>query len=147
MTLQAARKALATFNVEFTARMERERERQSSALRRAVDEEVWALHDAKWSISKICREYGTKDFRTVKAILDRRVVVTLDAADSEAQITRDGDHLYSITVGDETVEFEWDEESHAAVFFFGKFNANSELVKELRRENNVYAAQIEAIQE
>jgi len=136
-----ARMAIVTARKTFEEVKEREWDELSARLRIALEDAVFAAKDAGQSIAAIARDYGTTDRGTIYRILARRA----DTAEpSAANVTRNGD-IYSITVGNETVQFSWDEEFHYAWMFHGTFNPDSALVEELRKENNAYTAQIEAI--
>ena len=138
-----ARMAIVTARKTFDDAKEREWEELSARLRIALEDAVYSAKDSGMSVAAIAREYGTQDRGTIYRILARRADATENAA-TAANVTRNGD-FYSVTVGNETVLVEWDFDYHAVLMFHGDFNPNSPLVAELRKENNAYAAQIEAI--
>src|SRR4051812_14676423 len=113
MSLSDARKRLQAFNVEFDARMEAQRKVESAALRAAVEAEVWRMHDAGISIAKIMQEYGTKDFRTVKNIIEKRQSV-VDLAESLGEVSREG-YVYTVVAYGEQVRFRLED---GVKFFF-----------------------------
>lgn len=134
--------AIMTARKTFDEAKEREWGELSARLRIALEDAVFQAKDAGTSVAAIARDYGTTDRGTIYRILARRAETVSEG--NAANVTRSGD-FYSITVGNETVLVEWDFDYHAALMFHGNFNPDSALVAELRKENNAYAAQIEAI--
>ena len=139
-----ARMAIVTARKTFDDAKEREWEELSARLRIALEDAVYSAKDSGMSVAAIAREYGTQDRGTIYRILARRADATENAA-TAANVEHVDNDQYRITVGNERVEFSWDFDYHAVLMFHGNFNPNSPLVAELRKENNAYAAQIEAI--
>jgi hypothetical protein len=130
----------------FEREMEIEFARRSAVLNDKIDTEVWRLRDSGISIAKIGNLYGSKNYGTIKEILDRRPTNEEKAEENaKAVVTRIADGRYIVSLNGEDVDVEWDFDYHAALMFHGTFDSYSPLVIELRKENNAYAAQIEAI--
>lgn len=142
--LARARHAVKLAETEFNARKRREWEDLSARLRMEVEDAVIELRDAGVSIREIGEQYGTKDRATIYRILNKRAAQTAVTTSPETVTVTKEDDVYTLTVGDETVSFEWDDEFHNVLMFLD-FDPSSALVAELRKENNAYAAQIEAI--
>lgn len=139
-----ARMAIVTARKTFEEAKEREWDELSARLRIALEDAVFAAKDAGQSIAAIARDYGTTDRGTIYRILARRADTVNEKAVGVWREPTNA-NIINIRVGDETVQFSWDGEFHCAWMFHGNFNPDSALVAELRKENNAYAAQIEAI--
>jgi hypothetical protein len=134
--LSDARKRLANYNIEFDARMEAQRQLETAAMSAAIDREVWALSDQGYSVAAIQREYGTKDFRTIKRILEKRV----NRIAGPIIATVDGD-VYDVRAYDEHVVFELMGDVPVFQTWRDDFLRNGKLTTEIR-ENPPFLTKI-----
>jgi hypothetical protein len=126
--LTDARKKLSDFNIEFNARMEAQRLLETAALQAEIDRQVWLLADQGWSIARIMKEYGTKDFRTVKNILDKRVNKPV----GPIRATVDENGTYDVYAYDEHVAFDHNDDVLVLFTWEPDFKTNGRLARELR---------------
>lgn len=86
MSLETARTNLRIFSDKFNHETELRRERESAVLRHEIDLEVWELHNGGISISGICKQYGTKDWNTIKKIIDRKPVEVVEFVETRVTV-------------------------------------------------------------
>jgi hypothetical protein len=149
MSLKSARAALAAFNTEFDARVAVQKQVENRALREAVAQEVYALHDAGWSINKIAKEYGTQDWKTVKSILVDRPAPVLPPGQNadDLVVERDVDDWILVLAFGERVYFQ---DRNGYPWFNAQdkdYNSHGPLATALRDDEAFYAKVLSIIEE
>lgn len=97
-----------TFDADFEARKRIEKEAQSADLLAQIDREVWAMSDAGMGIAAIGRAYGTKDYGTIKRILDKRGIQEVNTVNTDAKITEIEYGIRRIVIGTDWIDVDVD---------------------------------------
>lgn len=95
-----------TFDADFEARKRIEKEAQSADLIAQIEREVWSMSDAGKSISAIGREYGTKDYGTIKRILEKKPNSAVNTGNTEVFTHEITPGVVRIVVGTHWIDVE-----------------------------------------
>jgi hypothetical protein len=109
--LRSMREKYRNLKSEFDREKEIEFAKRSAVLQSEIDREIWRLRfEEGWSIARIGEQYGTKNYQTIKDILDRRPtpVVTENgvAPIGELHVARDVDNWILVLAYGERVYFQ-----------------------------------------